>query len=101
MRYLVVGCLRGREPAEMLSALRADEFDVVLTCTAPSPRGLPAADLTAAALAMGCDEVIECTSVEQACERAVRLAGSDDAVLVTGSLYVVGAARPALRILLP
>jgi folylpolyglutamate synthase/dihydropteroate synthase len=31
----------------------------------------------------------------------VRLAGSDDAVLVTGSLYVVGAARPALRILLP
>jgi dihydrofolate synthase/folylpolyglutamate synthase len=101
MRYLVVGCLRGREPAEMLSALRADEFDVVLTCTAPSPRGVPAADLTAAALAMGCDEVIECTSVEQACERAVRLAGSDDAVLVTGSLYVVGAARPALRILLP
>jgi UDP-N-acetylmuramoyl-tripeptide--D-alanyl-D-alanine ligase len=65
------------------------------------PSGLPAADLTAAALAMGCDEVIECTSVEQACERAVRLAGSDDAVLVTGSLYVVGAARPALRILLP
>ena len=101
MRYLVVGCLRGREPAEMLSALRADEFDVVLTCTAPSPRGVPAADLTAAAVAMGCDEVIECTSVEQACERAVRLAGADDAILVTGSLYVVGAARPALRILLP
>ena len=37
----------GRDPREMLAALRADEFDVVLTCTAPSPRGMPACDLTA------------------------------------------------------
>jgi len=101
MRYLVVGCLRSRDPAEMLAALRADEFDVVLTCTAPSPRGLPAGELTRAAEALGCDEVIECDTVERACARAVRLAGQDDAVLVTGSLYVVGAARPALQTLLP
>ena len=101
MRYLVVGCLRGRNPAEMLGALRADEFDVVLTCTAPSPRGLPATELTAAARALGCDEVIECATVEQACARAIRLAGADDAILVTGSLYVVGAARPAIKHLLP
>lgn len=96
-RILVVGCLKGRDPRDMLGALRADEFDVVFTCTAPSPRGLPASALTAAGLAMGCDEVIECTTVEQACDRAVRAAGSDDAVLVTGSLYVVGAARPVLK----
>lgn len=96
-RILVVGCLRGREPRDMLGALRADEFDVVLTCTAPSPRGMPAADLTAAARDLGCDEVVECGAVEEACDRAVRLAGHDDAVLVTGSLYVVGAARPHLR----
>lgn len=101
MRYLVVGCLRGRDPAEMLSALRADEFDVVLTCTAPSPRGLPASVLSQAAAELGCDEVIESTTVEMACERALRLAGGDDAILVTGSLYVVGAARPALKTLLP
>lgn len=101
MRYLVVGCLQGRDPAEMLSALRADEFEVVLTCTAPSLRGLPAAALTAAATALGCDEVIECATVEQACARALRLAGGDDAIFITGSLYVVGAARPALKVLLP
>ncbi len=101
MRYLVVGCLQGRDPAEMLAALRADEFDVVLTCTAPSPRGVPASVLTRAAVELGCDEVIESATVEMACERAVRLAGADDAVLVTGSLYVVGAARPALKRLLP
>ena len=96
-RILVVGCLQGRDPQEMLSALRADEFDVVLTCTAPSPRGMPAAELSAAARAIGCDDVIECATIEQACDRAVRLAEYDDAVLVTGSLYVVGAARPILR----
>jgi dihydrofolate synthase/folylpolyglutamate synthase len=101
MRYLIVGVLQGRDVTEMLSALRADEFDVVLTCTAPSPRGRAAAELTRAAIDLGCDEVIECTTVEQACQRALRLAGADDAVLVTGSLYVVGAARPELRRLIP
>ncbi len=35
-RILVVGTLR--EPTAMLEALRADEFDVVIACTAPSPR---------------------------------------------------------------
>jgi dihydrofolate synthase/folylpolyglutamate synthase len=96
-RIIVVGCLRGRDPREMLSALRADEFDVVYTCTAPSPRGMPGAELSAAARALGCDNIVECTTVEQACDRAVRGAEGDDAVLVTGSLYVVGAARPFLR----
>ncbi len=39
-RILVVGTLR--DPEEMLAALRADEFDIVFACTAPSPRGVPA-----------------------------------------------------------
>ena len=34
-RILIVGTLR--EPTAMLEALRADEFDVVIACTAPSP----------------------------------------------------------------
>lgn len=95
-RLLVVGCLKGRDPVEMLAALRADEFDVVLTATAPSPRALPAEVLTEAAKSLGCDNVITCTDVEQACERALRNADGDDAILATGSLYVVGAARPYL-----
>jgi len=96
-RILVVGCLRSRDPKEMLAALRADEFDVVYTCTAPTPRGMPSADVAAAARALGCDDVVECERVEQACDRALAVAGNDDAVLVTGSLYVVGAARPHLK----
>jgi dihydrofolate synthase / folylpolyglutamate synthase len=93
-RILVVGCLRGRDPLALLSALRADEFDVVYCCTAPSPRGLPAADLVAAAQQLGCDDVIACSTVTEACEQAFNSAGVDDAVVATGSLYVVGEARP-------
>lgn len=101
MRYLVVGCLKTRDVKELLSALRADEFDVVLTCTAPSPRGLDSSAVANAATELGCDEVIRCETTEEACAKAVRLAGAEDAILVAGSLYVVGAARPALRRLLP
>ena len=96
-RILVVGCLQGRDPREMLSALRADEFDIVLTCTAPSARGMAASELTGAARAMGCEHVLEHTTIEQALDRALAVAESDDAVIVTGSLYVVGGARPYLR----
>jgi dihydrofolate synthase/folylpolyglutamate synthase len=69
----------------------------VFTCTAPTPRGLPSGDIAAAARTLGADAVIECDTVEQACDRAIRAAGHDDAVLVSGSLYVVGAARPYLH----
>ena len=96
-RVLVVGCLQGRAPAEMLGALRADEYDVVHTCTAPSQRAMPAAELTSAARAMGCDEVREFGTVEEAIDRALHGAAAEDAIVVSGSLYIVGAARPHLR----
>nr|MBA3606731.1 bifunctional folylpolyglutamate synthase/dihydrofolate synthase [Acidimicrobiia bacterium] len=98
-RLLVVGTLR--EPTAMLEALRADEFDIVVACPAPSPRGVPVADVARAAVALGCDEVLAADSVEQACALAVRLADGDDAIVATGSLYVAGAARQALRRLSP
>lgn len=100
-RILVVGCLRGRDPDELLSAFRADDFDQVLCCTAPSPRGMPAGDLVEAARRLGCDDVSEYSLVDRALDVALSIAGSDDAILVTGSLYVVGAARAHLRSVLP
>jgi len=89
-RRLVVGTLRSRDPLALLSALRADEFDQVICCTAPSPRGLPATDLADVARSMGCDDVVVRESVAAAIDRALTDANADDAVLVTGSLYVVG-----------
>lgn len=96
-RILVVGALKGRDPQMLLSALRADEFDVVICCTAPSPRGLGANDLGSAAKQMGCEQVVVCETVEAACDKALNIAREEDAVLVAGSLYVVGSARTFLR----
>jgi len=102
-RLLVVGCLNGRDPDELLAALRADEFDRVAVCTAPSPRGRPAAELMAAARRIGCDadQVSAVESVADAIDSLLGDAGPDDALLVTGSLYVVGAARSHLHQRLP
>lgn len=96
-RILVVGALKGRDPQMLLSALRADEFDVVICCTAPSPRGISANDLGGAAKQMGCEQVVMCETVEAACDKALNIAREEDAVLVAGSLYVVGSARTYLR----
>lgn len=94
-RILIVGTLR--DPAEMVAALRADEFDVVHACTAPSPRGVLAADIARAARQLGCDEVYVHDTVEAACRAALRDADVDDAILACGSIYVAGAARRPLR----
>ncbi len=94
-RILIVGTLR--DPGEMLAALRADEFDIVFACTAPSPRGVKASEVAEAARALGCENVVTFDTVEAACVRAIEYADVDDAILATGSLYTVGAARPVLE----
>lgn len=96
-RTLVVGTLRGRDPSEMLGALRADDFDVVVCTTAPSPRAVPGDEIAEVARALGCDDVRVVADVSRACDAALAGAGQDEAILVAGSLYVVGAARAHLR----
>ena len=100
-RILVVGSVGTRDLGDTLSALRADEFDEVICCTAPSPRARAAGEVAAAATRLGCDNVTVVETVASACDRALRDASSDDAVLVAGSLYVVGAARSHLGRVLP
>ncbi len=92
----VVGMLQGRDPTEMLVALGLASARLVVACPAPSPRSLPAAEVAAAARSLGVDAV-ESSSVAEAVAAALDEAGEADRVLVTGSLYVVGAARTALR----
>ena len=96
-RLLVVGMLKSREPRELLGALRADEFDVVVCCTAPTPRGTQANDVATAAREIGCEEVLAIDDIDAALLHAYRQMRGEDALLVAGSLYVVGAARPVLR----
>jgi dihydrofolate synthase / folylpolyglutamate synthase len=95
-KILVTGALRSRDPDDLLTTFRASEFDIVITCTPPSPRGLPATEMAEVARRVGCDEVIIAETVESACEIALKLAQPQDAVLISGSLYIVSAARPFL-----
>lgn len=93
---IIVGMLRGKDPTQMLSALGADRARLVVACRAPSPRTQPAEDVAAAARSLGAGAVESVDTVGEALELARSSAGPDDLVLVTGSLYVVGAARAAL-----
>lgn len=97
-RIMVVGLLRGadRDPLTMLRTLGAEDCRLVVCCAPDSPRAVPVAEMMAAAAALGV-EALAVPSVEAALDRALAAAGEDDAVVVTGSLYVVGAARPLLR----
>jgi dihydrofolate synthase/folylpolyglutamate synthase len=94
---LVVGMLHGKDPEAMLRALGAAGSRLVVTCPPPSPRAQPATTVAAAAARIGVPAVAA-DSVAEALEVAFDRAGGDDLILVTGSLYVVGAARAALAV---
>jgi len=92
---VVVGMLTGHDPGEMIDALGPERLRLVIACRAPSPRALEPAKIASAARLRGV-EAVEVPSVADAMEAARADASADEAILVTGSLYVVGAARSAL-----
>jgi dihydrofolate synthase/folylpolyglutamate synthase len=96
-RVLVVGMLQGRDPDAMLDAMQVRSARLVLACPPPSPRALPAAEVAATAERAGV-AARAVGSVEEAVDLALAEASDDELVLVTGSLYVVGAARSWLRV---
>ncbi len=94
-RILVFGMLTGRDPVEVLGAFADARLDMVLTVTAPSPRGVPSTELAEVALGLGL-AAESCGTVDAALDRAFAVAAEEDAILVSGSLYVAGAARSRL-----
>ena len=110
-RVLVVGVRGRRSPAGLLAALRPEQFDHVVCTEPPAADACPAGMVAAAlceppagggALSAAGHSLPESISVEavpawpDALARAGDLAGASGAVLVTGSLYLVGAAHGAL-----
>lgn len=91
-RILVVGLLAGKDAGQMLDALGARSARLVIACPPPSPRAQDPEVVAAAARDLGVATVVA-GSVAEAVEVALGEAGADDLILVTGSLYVVGAAR--------
>lgn len=99
-RTLVVGLLREKDAAEMLAALGATTAARLVCCAAPSPRARDPRELAVAARALGVpeDRVTVVDDVAEAVDRAVAGTPEGGQVVVTGSLYVVGAARAALGV---
>jgi dihydrofolate synthase/folylpolyglutamate synthase len=98
-RSLVIGLLREKDPYEMLAALGIDEVDgVVVCCRPPSPRALDPETIAKAAIDMGVgeDRVEVVDTVAQAIGTAYLATPADGQIVVTGSLYTVGAARAVL-----
>ncbi|MGZ8615165.1 MAG: glutamate ligase domain-containing protein, partial [Actinomycetota bacterium] len=97
-RTLVVGLLREKNPHEMLAALAAVGAAQVVCCRAPSPRALDPGAIAAAAIDLGVDprRVHVAELVSEGLARSLAVTPPEGEVVVTGSLYVVGAARSVL-----
>jgi dihydrofolate synthase/folylpolyglutamate synthase len=97
-RTLVVGLLREKEPHEMLDALGLHSVSHIVCTRPPTPRALDPVEVANAALDRGLtdDQVDVVESVPDAVARALDRTPADGQVIVTGSLYTVGAARAAI-----
>lgn len=88
---LVLGILADKDHEGMLREIARLDAHVIAT-EATSVRSVSASDLGKAAEGLGLEaSVIE--DVPTAIEQAVRLAGAEDLICITGSHYVVGEAR--------
>lgn len=92
---LVLGVLGPHEPREIIAELVGLAPELVITCTAPSPRAVSASALTATVAEAGL-EVEEVSDPTEAVRRAIVLADEDDLVLVAGTFYIISPARRAL-----
>jgi dihydrofolate synthase / folylpolyglutamate synthase len=98
-RRWVLGVLVGRDLDDMLDAFEVRPGDVVIACTPPSPRAVPAAEVAAAVAARGiaAHVVSDVGNAVGSAWQAAEAEGEGDLVMVTGSLYTVGSARTACR----
>ena len=93
----VVSVTRGKDAAQVLSPLTRRAHTVIAT-TAEASRSLPAAELARNLRASGsCAGIASIDAPSDAIRAAVRVAGRDGMVCVTGSMYMAGAARRVLR----
>jgi dihydrofolate synthase/folylpolyglutamate synthase len=88
---LVFGMISTHDPARSLAPI-ADRAHCAILTEADHQRGLPAGDLAALARPL-IARVEEVGDRRAAVARALALAGPDDVVCVTGSVYLVGAVR--------
>ncbi len=101
---LLVGLLSGRDVEATLAPLVELGARRIICVQADSPRSISAVDVASAVSRLvsagGAPSIPEVTivdDIETAIERTTSRMAIDDALLIAGSTYVVGAARAALR----
>ncbi len=94
-RVILIGLLTGRDPGEVLDSLEAQRAHLVIVCPPPSPRAMDPAIIVAECQKRGISVVVE-RDLRKAISLAHGEAEEDDCVLITGSLYLVGAVRAML-----
>ncbi len=91
-RFLVFGIQDGRDPAEVLTALDVAAFDMVVACTAPTARGVEAAELRDTAVSLGA-RVEAVADIATAIDYVLDQADDEDLIVVAGSVTVLEIAR--------
>ena len=91
-RFLVFGIQDGRNPAEVLTALDVATFDRVVACTAPTARGVEAAELRDTAVSLGA-RVEAIADIATAIDYVLDQADDEDLIVVAGSVTVLEVAR--------
>jgi dihydrofolate synthase / folylpolyglutamate synthase len=95
-RLLVIGASLDADITDLLESVEAGSFDEVIVTGTPAPEGVDARVVAAAAIAVGLDPMVV-PEVGDAVEAALAAATPDDAIVITGSPRVAGAARAHLR----
>lgn len=91
-RFLLLGMQDGRVPIDICRALRVHEYQLVVTCTAPTARGIHA-DALAAAVRSARGTADAVVDVDAAIEHLLGQAEDDDLIVVAGTNPVVGRIR--------
>lgn len=92
---LVLGILADKDVDGILDAL-LEKADVVVATASNSYRAFPAEEL-GRAIEKRSKDVTICDSVAQAVTKAKGLAGKNDMILITGSIYTIGEAKEHIR----
>ena len=97
-RTLVVGLLREKDPGEILRALGLDDVVHLVCARPPNGRALEPGLIAAAAMDLGfpAERIEVVDTVADAISTALLTTPADGEIVVTGSLYFVGAARSML-----
>lgn len=93
---VVLGVVEGHDPGEMLDLLGVVRIDSVVACEPVSPRAVSSKVVLAAARTRGL-VATDAPDITEALNHAVGHMGPDGLIVVIGSLYLVGAARSAIK----